>query len=604
MDFLKEISYEYKENGINVLPTKADKSPNIAHWQQLQTRMIETKEISQNFKTAHGIAMICGKISGGLEVLDFDNHQFDARIRFNEFMKIDEVKQICESHNLPIETTQGGGYHIFYRCSKIEGSQKLAQKPMFNKKNNKWRPDAIIETKGEGGYLICHPTPKYNLIRGDLMLIEEITPGERENLLNHAKTFNLWNNENKTDFENSEKPGDIYNCDFSSIKEAKQILLNSGWINIKNHLWRRPGKKNGISATFGKIAPNIFYNFSANGYPFEEKKAYTPFQILALLEFNGDFSATAKHLADKYSLKSVPKKEKKTEDKVQDYDEYLMEKIWNERRIEKTTIVKIPLPFLSIRKKAPEKGMTTFEPTPKFVRLFTAGNISVITGKAKSKKTFIQSMLVSALLGGAYSSTFEPNIDGKPYVFSFDTEQSKFDTKKVHNRIMKLSGNNDDNFLNFSLRGIEAKQLSQFIEYSIKKVLELSEKNFNLKNTIGMVFIDQVADLAKSINNEEEAISIVKNLEKLSNEYDLHFCCNVHQNKNDSFATGWLGSQLMKKAETIIKVTKDVTDNSISHVEPDLMRGEDFEPFSFQINSSGLPEIIQTIEKINTKSSF
>ena len=59
------------------------------------------------------------------------------------------------------------------------------------------------------------------------------------------------------------------------------------------------------------------------------------------------------------------------------------------------------------------------------------------------------------------------------------------------------------------------------------------------------------------------------------------------------FATGWLGTMLMKKAETIIKVTSDIADKKISIVEPDMTRGEEFEPFRFYINQLGLPEILK-----------
>lgn len=74
----------------------------------------------------------------------------------------------------------------------------------------------------------------------------------------------------------------------------------------------------------------------------------------------------------------------------------------------------------------------------------------------------------------------------------------------------------------------------------------------------------------------------------------IHVCFVIHENpsKTDSKATGWLGTQILKKAETIFTVTKDITEKRIAHVSGTETRGEDFDDFSFRINETGIPEII------------
>ena len=69
--------------------------------------------------------------------------------------------------------------------------------------------------------------------------------------------------------------------------------------------WQRPGKTSrDISATLGKCGPGILYNFSSNAYPFEQNACYTPFAIVALLEYWGDYSAFASVLAKEYGGES------------------------------------------------------------------------------------------------------------------------------------------------------------------------------------------------------------------------------------------------------------------------------------------------------------
>ena len=566
----------YIDSGLNVLPTNSTKMPALKTWKHLQTQFISEEE-KKLFKTAHGVAVICGKISGGLEVLDFDNHQKTAKQNISDYFSIPEVKNIKHKYNLCIEISVGGGYHVFYRCEKVGGNKKLASVPI--KVNDKWKPDAIIETRGEGGYVIVAPTPGYKVLSGSLELIETITFDDREILLEHAKCFNRWNTERKTDFEETERPGDVYNKDLSSIFEAKQLLISEGWENVFENKWRRPGKKSGISATFGVVAENIFYNFTANGHPFEEGKAYTPFQILALLHYNGDFQSAAKELSKRYEKKTEPKIEiietKENKNKI-------LEKLFNTRKIDFSKEYKAPTPYLSIAKK-----LDAFLPTPEYIRFFTPGNISVITGKAKSKKTFFQSMLASSLNNGNFRDRFLANIPkNKKNIITIDTEQSIYDVANVANRIKKLSNGNYVNLHNFSLRGQDHTTLIDFLKYI------LYEK---IKN-VSILFIDQVADLVQSLNDEKEAVLIAKLLEKITDELDIHICCMVHQNKLNDFAQGWLGTQLMKKAETVVKITKDVSDSNISYVEPDLLRGQEFEPFAFYIDDFGMPKLLENNE--------
>lgn len=284
------------------------------------------------------------------------------------------------------------------------------------------------------------------------------------------------------------------------------------------------------------------------------------------------------------------KKSKDVEINKTEIQNELEKTIYLSRKINENTNYIAPIPVLSILKN-------TFD-VQKNVKLFTEGSISVLTGKAKSKKTFLQTLFVSTFFG-CFDEVFTPNLP-KKNIFYLDTEQSQFECYQIQNRLHRLTSQSLDNFHLFNLRGIDHKNLVSFLNYIVD----------NYGSTTSLIIIDQLADFCRTVNNEEEAIQIVKLLEKISYEKKIHISCVVHQNKSTDFATGWLGSQLMKKAETVIKVTKYQDDKSISIVEPDLMRGEEFEPFAFKINESGLPELTDisvlnlTKENDNKKRNF
>ena len=102
----------------------------------------------------------------------------------------------------------------------------------------------------------------------------------------------------------------------------------------------------------------------------------------------------------------------------------------------------------------------------------------------------------------------------------------------------------------------------------------------------------QTTPLATAINDEEEASRVVSLLMKWTKIYNCHIHVVIHENKGDSYATGHLGSAILKKAEAIISVKKDSEDFRRSHVLCNLIRGTaDFNDFSFRVNDEGLPEI-------------
>lgn len=573
---MKNIAKKYIESGLSVLPVKIDKSPSVGKWKDVIFK-------ESDFDKAEAIGIKGGKESGNLEIIDFDNHFGDAKKIISEYLNITEVKEIYDKYKLPIESTQSGGFHLFYRCDSLEGNQKLASKPKWDEKQNRFKPDCIIETRGDGGYVVAAPSKGYEVIRNSLENIATIAREERKILIQHAKGFNQWVQIQKTDInENKDKPGDYYNEQLEAIEEMKGALKRNGWHEINNHLWRRDGKNKGISATIGKVAPNVFYCFTSNGYPFEPESAYKPFQVVGLLDYNGDFGKFAKDLAERYSLGKKPEFDKPAikEDPKINYDD-LLDKAFIDLSI------KPPKPPI-ILEISDNKG-NGYE----WQRLFTLGNFSAVTGKAKSKKTFSTTMPMAALIqNGIIYNKFRATLPpSKNMIIKFDTEQGRYDAYIASKRIEKLIGVDGwVNFKTFGLREYNPKERLKIIEYAITKY----------SNSIAFILIDGIADLVNSINDENEALEVGTFLMKWTEIYNIHISTIIHQNKGDGYATGHIGSYILKKAETIISVERDERDKRRSIVKCEMIRGVDsFDDFGFMINDKGLPEIYDIIHDVS-----
>tara|TARA_R110002074_G_scaffold182436_1_gene347354 strand:+ start:647 stop:1459 length:813 start_codon:yes stop_codon:yes gene_type:complete len=207
---------------------------------------------------------------------------------------------------------------------------------------------------------------------------------------------------------------------------------------------------------------------------------------------------------------------------------------------------------------------------------FSKGNISAWTGKAKSKKTFAITMLVSSMVAGS-DLYGQFNSYNQNKVLWIDTEQSPHDVQKVAKRVKELVGSEDNLFM-YGLRPLSPKQRVEQIE----KALAIHECD--------VLVIDGVRDLIMSINDAAESTEIVTKLMKWSYDYNIHVTTVIHQSSADK-VRGHIGTEIENKAETVIKVVRDEHDVNVSYIKEMYGRGKGFEDFQFYIDDNGLPVI-------------
>jgi hypothetical protein len=298
--------------GISVVPIQADgsKQPALRSWKEYQQRRPSRYELERWFRVpGPGIALVTGAVSCHLEALDFDdNAMFTAwlsHIQRDQGLW-DLFEYIATGYE---ETTPARGRHVLYRCSEaIEGNQKLAVRP---EKERGYK--SLIETRGEGGYVIVdpsrgcvHPSGRpYLRLRGGVGWIRTITPEQRVQLLSAARSFNevsppeprviLVKRPGPAD--PGLRPGDLYN----QYATWEEILIPHGWELVRTQrsgvaYWRRPGKRSpGISATTNWNGSDRLYVFSTATI-FEAERGYTKFEAYTLLYHHGDFTAAAREL--------------------------------------------------------------------------------------------------------------------------------------------------------------------------------------------------------------------------------------------------------------------------------------------------------------------
>jgi hypothetical protein len=330
----------YVQVGLSVIPVSVKTKTPTVKWKVFQNRLPTDNELKKGFAQAAGLAVVCGAVSGNLEILDFD---LKAEL-FPNWQRLVEEEAPGLLSRLAIQKSQNQGRHAFYRCPAlpIPGNKTFAQRPidvgvdvqkmLLERRVNLddevsvkqalkslevlyggkgYQPRLVnskfiivitlVETRGEGGYFLAHPTPGYELLQGDFLHIPTITPEERQILITAAIALNEYVDPGKIEgfgyrlSKETRRPGD----DFNERGDATAVLAKHGWEPVGargafQH-YRRPGKDRGQSASL--IDSKLFHVFSTNAYPFESETTYAPFAVYTYLEFDGDFVRAAAELA-------------------------------------------------------------------------------------------------------------------------------------------------------------------------------------------------------------------------------------------------------------------------------------------------------------------
>ena len=298
--------------GISVIPIKNDGSKAAAvSWKPCQSEIADPATLSQWFGNGAdcGIGAVGGKVSGNLEVMDFDDPE-----SYERWTKL--VGRVAPEllERLVIVRTPTGGYHVFYRCRDgVERNQYLARRKV------KGKTKVLIETRGEGGYVLlpgsppsCHHANKrYELIQGDFTKIPTIDAAERDSLLQCARALNEYVKPARVFATSTNGDGHRPGDEFNRKATWEETLEPHGWVKVGHNgetaHWRRPDKGTDVSATTNYDCSDLFYVFSTNADPFEAQRAYDKFAAYTYLNHDKDFSAAAADLAEQgYGSEPAP----------------------------------------------------------------------------------------------------------------------------------------------------------------------------------------------------------------------------------------------------------------------------------------------------------
>lgn len=323
---MREAAQQWLDSGCSIIPIRTDgtKKTTLTSWARFQKEQPNSAHLDLwwNASPNLGIGVICGSVSGDLEMLELEGRAASDEV-------FDQIREACDRRGVAelwdmllfqygyAEWTPSGGLHLLYRIAdhEVPGNTKVAQRPANEQEkalNPADRVKVLAETRGEGGYVVVAPSGGSVHRSGrPWEACEGSTFGEipaigwvDRNLL-HQAVFEVldemppaqeWQPRQQQVREPGElTPGD----DFNIRGDWREILPDWTWVRPRGHWWelRHPTASAETSATLGHSndGEERLFVFSTNTV-FDQWKPYTKFAAWAQLHHNGNFSSAASDL--------------------------------------------------------------------------------------------------------------------------------------------------------------------------------------------------------------------------------------------------------------------------------------------------------------------
>ena len=191
------------------------------------------------------------------------------------------------------------------------------------------------------------------------------------------------------------------------------------------------------------------------------------------------------------------------------------------------------------------------------VPLGTQGNLFGITGGEGTGKSNYVAAIVAGCICPAETDIDTLGIQVTPNnrhkaVLLYDTEQSEVQLFKNASNLLARAKQPEkpDELKAFCLTGMSRKE-------RLNAIVQSMDKFYYQYGGIQLVVIDGIADLVKSANDEAESVAVIDELYRLAGIYNTCILCVLHFVPNGLKLRGHLGSELQRKAATILSIEKD-----------------------------------------------
>ena len=286
-NYLKYLQY------FSLITVTSEKIPNHK-WKEQQTKRLSPEEFQRHLEnpTTANVGIVTG--FEDLEVIDIDLKVFSTTSEKNNFWN--EYQSILKDaifdfdKKFVIYKTKNAGYHILYKTKRVGGNQKIAKL-----KDHK---EAVIETRGLGGYVFMYPENKISEL--SYFDINYITDEDWRTLMKISQSFNYI--ESKSDIEPKIKKvyagGGLTPWEDFNNQTSVWSVISDDFTVVRDFadktFIKRIGSLNYHSGIIYK-SENLLWLFSI-GTIYPHEKQINPYVAFTHKYHNGNYSESAKDL--------------------------------------------------------------------------------------------------------------------------------------------------------------------------------------------------------------------------------------------------------------------------------------------------------------------
>lgn len=290
--------YDY----FSIIAVNSDKKPNHK-WKDCQSNRMDWEQLSGELSKVDNFGLVTG--FEDLECIDVDLKVFstakEQKDFFEEYIGYLKDNIFDFEKKVAVYKTKNEGYHLLYKSKRVQGNLKLAKL--------KGHSEAVIETRGVGGYIFAYPENKVSEL--SYFDLKYISDDDREIIMSLSKMYNYV--DVTPDVPKKDKKytyGDITPWDDFNDKTDIFDIINSDFSIVANHnksyVIKRQGAKSPHSGYVFKDSGFMYLFSTGTIYPHE--KLITPFLAYAYKKHNGNLSEATKQLyKDGYGSRYVAK---------------------------------------------------------------------------------------------------------------------------------------------------------------------------------------------------------------------------------------------------------------------------------------------------------
>ena len=281
--------------GYSIMVVDETKKPSLS-WKKLQTTPWTEKELTEQVERENiwRYGLITGY--GGLFCVDVDLKVFskvdDRALFWNEFIEFIRDNIDSFDKKIAIYKTANFGYHLVYRTKAKTGNTKLARR--------KGHKEAVIETRGEGGYIVVYDECVNEM---DYASVQTLTDEEHEIILSICRFYDeaaeaeaIRDEPKKAPIEYKEKgltPWEDFNLRNTVLDVAGDQFEIVRTIQSR-YIVRRHGSKASHSGYIYRDSGCLYLFTTALEYPNE--KLLSPYAVYTHKNHGGNYSNAAKQL--------------------------------------------------------------------------------------------------------------------------------------------------------------------------------------------------------------------------------------------------------------------------------------------------------------------